>query len=51
VKVLIRLKDNNIERLEEVCSMRWKAEGDNLMIIAEIDELLRAVGAISVEQK
>jgi hypothetical protein len=49
--VLILLERLAIERLQEMRCMRRKAEGNNLLFIAKIEEFVGKVGSVTVEKK
>ena len=49
--VLQWLKDNDIERLYDVCQMGRQAKGHNIVVVAVLDELNRMVRAVAIEDQ
>ena len=49
--VLQRLEDNNIQRLKQVGKMGWKAEWDDVVLLAILDKLVGVVRAVAIEDQ
>ena len=49
--MLIRLENNNVQRLGKIGSMRWEIEQYNLVPLTVVQELVHAVGTVAIKQQ